>query len=341
MRACDEIRLDVGGRTIAGKRFRGGRIPTIALHGWLDNANSFDAFAQAMPELDLFAMDFAGHGLSDPRAPDVGYWGWLDAQDVIAVADRLGWRQFVIVAHSMGAEYSTQLVGIYPERVSAQICIDGYVEATTIDKVLDGVRENLDTCLSDADGTLRGYESLDAMAQRLEQAKGNRIRVGARAGGARSPQDRRGLRLVHRTTHPAHAHAAATGRHRGGAGEAHQGSYADDRRARRRGLVQALARAGARASCRDSRKSCSTGRTTCTCRRRCPRSSRRSGAFSLLTATSDLTRRGIQCVLRGLVRRIGTHCVGIGRQCYARDGGSHRLERMPECACGCASLGCR
>jgi pimeloyl-ACP methyl ester carboxylesterase len=173
MRASDEIKLDVGGgRMIAGKRFRGGRIPTIALHGWLDNANSFDAFAQAMPELDLFAMDFAGHGLSDPRAPDVGYWGWLDAQDVIAVADRLGWQRFTIVAHSMGAEYSTQLVGVYPERVSVQICIDGYVEATTIDKVLDGVRENLDACLSNSDGTLRGYASLDAMAQRLEQAKG-------------------------------------------------------------------------------------------------------------------------------------------------------------------------
>ena len=142
------------------------------LHGWLDNANSFDAFAQAMPELDLFAMDFAGHGRSDPRSRDVGYWGWLDAQDVIAVADRLAWQRFAIVAHSMGAEYSTQLVGIYPERVTVQICIDGYVEATSIDAVLDGIRENLDTCLTNADGTLRGYPSLDAMAQRLEQAKG-------------------------------------------------------------------------------------------------------------------------------------------------------------------------
>jgi pimeloyl-ACP methyl ester carboxylesterase len=172
MRACDEVRFDIGGRTIAGKRFRGGRIPTIALHGWLDNANSFDAFARAMPELDLFAMDFAGHGYSDPRPRDVGYWGWLDAQDVIAVADRLGWQRFVIVAHSMGAEYSTQLVGIYPERVTAQICIDGWVEATTIDTVLDGIRENLDTCLTASDGALRGYPSLDAMAQRLEAAKG-------------------------------------------------------------------------------------------------------------------------------------------------------------------------
>jgi pimeloyl-ACP methyl ester carboxylesterase len=172
MRACDEIRFDVGGRTIAGKRFRGGHIPTIALHGWLDNANSFDAFAQAMPELDLFAMDFAGHGRSDPRAPDVGYWGWLDVQDVIAAADPLGWPRFVIVAHSMGAEYSTQLAGIYPERVSAQICIDGWVEATSIDTVLDGIRENLDTCLTSSDATLRPYASLETMAARLEEAKG-------------------------------------------------------------------------------------------------------------------------------------------------------------------------
>jgi hypothetical protein len=71
----------------------------------------------------------------------------------------------------MGAEYSTQLVGIYPERVTVQVCIDGYVEATSIDTVLDGVRENLDTCVTVSDGTLRGYESLDAMALRLEQAK--------------------------------------------------------------------------------------------------------------------------------------------------------------------------
>jgi len=172
MRACDEVRFDIAGRTIAGKRFRGGRFPTIALHGWLDNANSFDAFAQAMPELDLYAMDFAGHGYSDPRPADVGYWGWLDVQDVIAVADRLGWQRFAIVAHSMGAEYSTQLVGLYPERVSAQICIDGYVEAVSVDTMLDGIRENLDACLTMSGGALRGYPSLDAMAARLEAAKG-------------------------------------------------------------------------------------------------------------------------------------------------------------------------
>jgi pimeloyl-ACP methyl ester carboxylesterase len=172
VRACDEVKFDIGGRVIAGKRWRGGSRPTLALHGWLDNANSFDAFAQAMPELDILAIDFAGHGYSDPRPPDVGYWGWLDIGDVIAVADRLGWETFTIVAHSMGAEYSTQLVGVYPERVTAQICIDGYVEAASIDVILDAIRENLDTCLLAGDGTMRPYPSLEAMAERLEQAKG-------------------------------------------------------------------------------------------------------------------------------------------------------------------------
>ena len=190
MRASDEVRFDVGGRTLAGKRFHGGTVPTIALHGWLDNANSFDALAQALPELDLFALDFAGHGYSDPRAPDVGYWGWLDVQDVIAVADRLGWQRFVIVAHSMGAEYSTQLVGLYPERVSAQICIDGYVEATSITNVLNGVRENLDTCLTAADGALarlRVARCDGGAARKKPRASNSPRRAHSSNAGTRSP----------------------------------------------------------------------------------------------------------------------------------------------------------
>jgi len=38
-------------------------IPTIALHGWLDNANTFDRLAPRIPELNLVALDFAGDGL--------------------------------------------------------------------------------------------------------------------------------------------------------------------------------------------------------------------------------------------------------------------------------------
>ena len=37
-------------------------LPTIALHGYLDNANSFDRLAPLLTRRRIFAMDFAGHG---------------------------------------------------------------------------------------------------------------------------------------------------------------------------------------------------------------------------------------------------------------------------------------
>ena len=55
-------------------------IPTIALHGWLDNANTFDRLAPLMPELNLVALDFAGHGLSTHRAEGVHYHPIYDIQ---------------------------------------------------------------------------------------------------------------------------------------------------------------------------------------------------------------------------------------------------------------------
>ncbi|MFM8353785.1 MAG: alpha/beta fold hydrolase, partial [Gammaproteobacteria bacterium] len=64
--APQPISVDVFGRRLTGLRWgtRGG-LPTLALHGWLDNANTFNRLAPLLPELDLVALDFAGHGASD------------------------------------------------------------------------------------------------------------------------------------------------------------------------------------------------------------------------------------------------------------------------------------
>ena len=48
-------------------------LPVIALHGWLDNANSFARLAPKLDGLRIIALDMAGHGHSGHRPPGAGY----------------------------------------------------------------------------------------------------------------------------------------------------------------------------------------------------------------------------------------------------------------------------
>ncbi|TRX74326.1 alpha/beta hydrolase [Pseudomonas mangiferae] len=102
----------------------------IALHGWLDNAASFARLAPRLPGLRIVALDFAGHGHSAHRPPGAGYAPWDNVQDVLQVADQLGWTRFSLLGHSMGAIVATLLAAALPERVERLALIDGLVPPT-------------------------------------------------------------------------------------------------------------------------------------------------------------------------------------------------------------------
>ena len=97
--------------------------PVIALHGWLDNAASFDVIACHLFNVRLVALDLAGHGLSQHRA-EASYELWCDMADIMAVAAQLEWEQLGLLGHSRGAIIATLLAGTFPDIISHAGLID-------------------------------------------------------------------------------------------------------------------------------------------------------------------------------------------------------------------------
>lgn len=167
-----ETKIDLGYTTIAGKFW--GSIqgePTIALHGYLDNANSFDMIAPQLHDLRIFAMDFAGHGWSDYRRPGELYTGLNDIRDVLAVADELGWDKFNILGHSMGAEIGSQLASFFPDRVIRLLCIDGYCGTDVPAETINNLKSVIETSFK-KDSRLKVFSDLESMCSRLQEATG-------------------------------------------------------------------------------------------------------------------------------------------------------------------------
>lgn len=102
-------------------------LPVIALHGWLDNAASFDCIAEQLPNLQILAIDLPGHGLSDHKPASGNYAIWDDLRSIVGVADQMGWQEFALLGHSRGANIATLLSGALPQRVSHLVCLDGLI----------------------------------------------------------------------------------------------------------------------------------------------------------------------------------------------------------------------
>jgi pimeloyl-ACP methyl ester carboxylesterase len=99
--------------------------PVIALHGWLDNAGSFDLLAPLLEGCHVIALDAAGHGLSGDRSADAAYNIWQDVADVVEVAALLGWERFSLLGHSRGAAVASLFAGSFPERIEHLMLIEG------------------------------------------------------------------------------------------------------------------------------------------------------------------------------------------------------------------------
>lgn len=96
----------------------------LALHGWLDNADSFGPLARHLGHRDLLAIDFPGHGLSDP-IPAGCWYHFMDSLSVIdQVLDAAGWAEVDLLGHSMGGALALLYAMVCPDRVRSVVSID-------------------------------------------------------------------------------------------------------------------------------------------------------------------------------------------------------------------------
>ncbi|EKX32842.1 hypothetical protein GUITHDRAFT_120992 [Guillardia theta CCMP2712] len=98
----------------------------IAVHGWLDNAGSFDFLAPLLLKRgakSIACIDLAGHGQSDWRS--TGTYHVVDnVADVIYTADALEWKQFSLIGHSLGGCISQTIAAAMPDRVLRLVSIE-------------------------------------------------------------------------------------------------------------------------------------------------------------------------------------------------------------------------
>ncbi|RTZ16444.1 alpha/beta hydrolase [Vibrio aquaticus] len=105
-------------------------LTVVFLHGWLDNAASFETVMTQLHSLDstlhLCAIDFPGHGLSSSKNGSYFYPFHDYIDDVYQYLVNLSPNRLVLVGHSLGALVASCYSAAFPEQVIGLAQIEGY-----------------------------------------------------------------------------------------------------------------------------------------------------------------------------------------------------------------------
>lgn len=117
---------------------------TLCLHGWLDNAASFLPLFPYLPDRQLIAIDWPGHGFSSHRSQDAHYHFIDWVYDLVQLFEVTQWQAVDIVAHSMGGMVATAFAAAFPEKVKSLTLLDsiGFVsekEENTTEQLRKGL----------------------------------------------------------------------------------------------------------------------------------------------------------------------------------------------------------
>ena len=168
----EEIRLSVRNVELAALHWpANSRIRILALHGWLDNAESFGPMAENIPDYDFVALDFAGHGHSGHR-PAGEILHYIDyIADVYEVLKILNWDTCMLMGHSMGAGVASVFASAFPDKLNGLVCLDGLGPITCpADELVPRLNKAIRSNSRSDSKSKTVYESVEQAVQARNQA---------------------------------------------------------------------------------------------------------------------------------------------------------------------------
>ncbi|XP_067643888.1 probable serine hydrolase isoform X2 [Eurosta solidaginis] len=121
-----EITIPVPWGHISGKWFGPqNEQPILGLHGWQDNAGTYDLLVPLLPpNVPFLSIDLPGHGLSS-RLPDGCFYNTTDNLYIILfIMKQYNWQKISLVGHSMSSIIAFMFAAIFPDKIDMVIGID-------------------------------------------------------------------------------------------------------------------------------------------------------------------------------------------------------------------------
>lgn len=161
----EEIQIPVPWGFISGKLWGSNdKQPILAIHGWQDNAGTFDTLAPLLSSnLPILSIDLPGHGYSSQLPQGQFYYLFWDGVIILRrIVKHYKWNKVKLMGHSLGGAISFLYAAAYPNEVDMIISLDiASPSVRDITKLVTVTGEHIDKFLKYEDLTLDNIPCYD------------------------------------------------------------------------------------------------------------------------------------------------------------------------------------
>ncbi|XP_055549500.1 probable serine hydrolase [Wyeomyia smithii] len=172
-----EVRIELPFGVIAGKWWGPDNVrPILCLHGWQDNAGTFDTLIPLLPKhMSFLAIDLPGHGYSSRIPHGLSYQSMSVLSLLLAVMAEYGWKKVSLLGHSMGSVLYYVFAAIFPDKVDLLISLDAikpqiYPVEFIIGRLIDATEQFMVADLRNQEKSEPPCYTYEEMIDRLHKA---------------------------------------------------------------------------------------------------------------------------------------------------------------------------